>query len=115
MAEAKKNGKRMAGSDLGSVLSGMIDRTDLSDSQKDLIRARWLQELLRSDRQVRRDRTWFYALRIPVVVGAATLPAIVNLKVSDKTVWGGWALLLSVAGAIGASLEGGLPYGPRWR
>lgn len=100
---------------LEKQLKKMIEGVDLSPKQKEAIEARWLSEVMRMDHRVRADRWKFYWLRLPVVVGAAILPAIVNLKVSDDGFWGWVALVVSAVVAIGAALEGVLRFGPRWR
>jgi hypothetical protein len=98
-------------------LSAMIDQAGLSTDEKKTMRSRWLYEVLRMDHQVRADREMFYWLRVPVVIGAVALPAIVNLKVSGNlAAWARWTpFVLSLIVAVAVALESLLRYGPRWR
>jgi Protein of unknown function (DUF4231) len=82
----------------------------LSPSQRETIRRRWLKEAEHYDVLWRRQRWKDYALRIPLVVLAATVPVLAGLDVRR-----GYVALAGLGVAILASLDALFQLGERWR
>ena len=75
-----------------------------------MIRRRWLKEAEHYDSLWRRQRWKDYALRIPLLVGAATVPVLAGLDVRH-----GYVALVGLGVAIVASLDSLFQLGDRWR
>jgi hypothetical protein len=83
---------------------------DLDPSQREKIRWRWLKEAEHYDGLWRRRRRWDYALRVPIVIGAATVPVLAALGTGRIP-----TALVGLAVAILAGLDGLFQLGDRWR
>jgi hypothetical protein len=83
---------------------------DLTPGERETIRLRWLKEAEHYDGLWRQQRSKDYALRIPLVVGAATVPVLAGLNVKH-----GYVALVGLGVAIIASLDSLFQLGDRWR
>jgi hypothetical protein len=100
--------------DLGAV----IDELELSDLQKHCLRARWLHAVLWMDGKARLAQRAYYALRLLIIIGGVTIPALVSLDLGSNLAAGlvRWMTFgLSLVVAISAAIEGFFRYGERWR
>jgi len=96
----------------------IIDGLSLTNLQKDFLRDRWVDQLEWFEAKSAYNQRRYYALRIVVVIGGVTVPALVSLNVrkgdvAQKLAWVTFALSLVVA--IAAALETFFGYGERWR
>ncbi len=73
---------------LKADLGAMIDALGLSDLQKHMVHARWLDQVLWMERRANAARDRYYALRLTTIVGGVILPALVSLNVSDSAAAG---------------------------
>src|SRR5216683_2209829 len=102
---------------LKAELTGLIDTLALSDFQKQMLRARWLDQLMWREARASAARDWYYRLRLTTIVGGVLLPALVSVGVTtqfpgvSRLVTFGLSLLIAVSAAI----EEFFHYGERWR
>src|SRR6266542_4401545 len=99
-------------------LRARIDALALSDEEKELLRARWLDQVVWMEGRARRAQRRYYAFRLTTVVGAVILPALIAQPVSSPTgrdvirwIAFGLSLVVGVTGAV----EHFFRYGERWR
>lgn len=96
----------------------IIDGLELADLQKRFLRDRWLDQLLWYESKAAYNQRRYYALRLVVIIGGVTVPALVSLGIrgSDVDLSLTWvAFILSLVVAIAASLDAFFSYGQRWR
>jgi hypothetical protein len=74
---------------------------NLTDSEREKLRWRWLKEAQHYDRLWRERRRRDYALRVPIVIGAATVPVLAGLDAGRLP-----TALVGLAVAILAGLDG---------
>jgi hypothetical protein len=96
----------------------IIGGLTLTDLQKDFLRERWLDQLDWFEGKSGYNQRRYYALRIVVIIGGVTVPALVSLNVRKGDVahtlaWITFAASLVVA--LAAALETFFGYGERWR
>ena len=91
----------------------------LSELHKHYLRSRWLEQVLRLERQVNRANNRYYALRLMTVVGSLLILMLVSLKIDDPK-WGSEAgtvryvtIILSLLVCISVALEHLFDYGKR--
>jgi hypothetical protein len=89
---------------LSTFLTG-LDETDL-----EIVRLRWVRKGQRHDRQWRNHRTAHYWFRVPIIVGAATVPVLAGLGVPNLA-----TALVGLAVAILTGLDSFFRYGLRWQ
>src|SRR5262245_29273597 len=99
---------RVNWADIDARLDAIL--SDLDDTQRDLIRIRWLQAAQRKERLWRSHRSHYYWMRIPIIIGAATVPVLVSFNIAD---WNTATVGLHVA--ILTGLDSFLRYGLRWQ
>jgi hypothetical protein len=96
-------------------LVDMLD--DLTPPQKQLLKARWVDQLEWMGRAANRAQRRYYRLRIVMVIGAVVVPALVGLNVrggiANALLWVTFALglVLGCATAIDQFFD----FGERWR
>jgi len=98
-------------------LSELIDSLSITETRKHFIRSRWLESLLWMEAAAQRSRRRYYALRLVIVVGAVTIPALVSINAVGKTnsvvTWVTFAVSLVVG--VSAAVDGFFHFGDRWR
>lgn len=115
MAEARKD--RYAQQLEGQFLQ-IIDGLTLSDLQKRFLRDRWLDQLRWFEGKSVYNQRRYYALRLVIIVGGVTVPALVSLNIRQNEVAPTLAWItfgVSLVVAIAAALEAFFGYGERWR
>ena len=115
MAEAQN--ETYAGQ-LQSQFLQIIDGLALADLQKRFLRDRWLDQLLWFEGKSAYNQRRYYAVRLMLIVGGVTVPALVSLDirqhdVTETLAWATFAISLVVA--MAAALEAFFDYGGRWR
>ncbi|WNF14871.1 DUF4231 domain-containing protein [Microcystis aeruginosa] len=96
----------------------LIEQIDLSDLQKQFMKARWLDQLLWLEGRAQTTRNQYYFLRLLTIIGGVIVPALVSLNINanDVKVVVSWlAFGLSQVVAISAAVEEFFHYGERYR
>lgn len=100
-------------------LGAMVETLDLDPFRKELLRQRWLDQVAWISAQARKMRVRYYVLRLPVVVGGVTIPALISVslgaaagQIEDFRIVTFW---ISLGVAVLAALEAIFQYGDRWR
>lgn len=108
-------GDKSEPSGLEGDLGKLIDTVDVSDTQRQFLRSRWLDQVLFMERAAGRARHRYYVFRLVTVLGAVTVPALVFLTgdAESKTNWAAFAISLLVAAS--AAIDGFFQFGTRWR
>lgn len=100
------------------ALRNVINQLDLDDAQKDRLNKRWLHYVLWWDERARKNKWKYHTLRTVMIVGGATVPALIGANVaSPERAQGLHALAaaISLLVAISAGLEGLFGFGEIWR
>ena len=100
------------------ALRATINQLDLDDIQKDRLDKRWLHYVRWWDQRARQSKWKYHTLRSVVIIGGATVPALVSLHVTDprRTVLVQAAtVVISLLVAISAGLEALFGFGEIWR
>jgi len=61
---------------LNTELSGLIEALALPALPKQMLRARWLDQLLWRESRADAARDWYYRLRLTTIIGGVLLPAL---------------------------------------
>ena len=96
----------------------IIDGLTLDDLQKRFLRDRWLDQLVWFEGKSAHNQRRYYLLRLVIIVGGVTVPALVSLNIRQKeaTQTLAWITFsVSLVVAIAAALEAFFGYGERWR
>ncbi len=106
-------------------LGALIDALELPDLQKHFLRSRWLDQVIWMEGKADSTRSWYYRLRLTVIIGGVTIPALVSLNtptLAGLSIGGGIAQVvglitfgLSLLVALSAAVEQFFNYGERWR
>ena len=107
-------------------LDAVIAAAALDGARADYLRGRWLSQTLWHDRRASRAHRAYVALRLVTIVGGVLLPAAANVggakAGAEAGPWGvpavvaHWGIVvLSIAVAMAASIEGFFRFGERWR
>lgn len=112
----------------GARLANLIETLELSDFQKQVLRDRWLNQLIWMSDQAGKARAKYQWPRLIVVIGGVTVPALVTILLAAKPGESlGWlfglstdavrfvAFFVSLAVAMLAAAEEVQNYGDRWR
>ena len=83
---------------------------ELDETEREIVRTRWLTEVKQYDRLWQRQRLGYYSLRVPMVVVAATVPLLASLNVPKLT-----TALAGLAVAILTGLDSLFRLGTRWQ
>jgi hypothetical protein len=106
-------------------LGTLVDALKLSDLQKHFLHSRWLDQIIWMEGKADSARSWYYRLRLTIIIGGVSIPALVslntpalmNLTINDRiasTV--GWITFgLSLLVALSAAVEQFFNFGERWR
>src|SRR4051794_18084150 len=96
-------------------LGTLVDALKLSDLQKHFLHSRWLDQIIWMEGKADSARSWYYRLRLTIIIGGVSIPALVslntpalmNLTINDRiasTV--GWITFgLSLLVALSAAVE----------
>jgi hypothetical protein len=97
-------------------LGRMIDELGLSDLRKQMLRSRWLDQVIWVEGQAYRARNWHYGLRLTAIIGGILVPICVTVSQLPSLAWVTWvATALGALVAIASAVEGFFHYGERWR
>jgi hypothetical protein len=97
-------------------LDAFINALNITDLQREMLRARWLDQVKWMGGKANQARRRYYALRLITVVGGVTVPALISVSLSNAEPAWRWAtFVISLVVAIAASVEGLFQYGDRWR
>jgi hypothetical protein len=96
-------------------LVDMLD--DLTPGQRQLLKARWVDQVEWTGRAAKRAQRRYYRLRVVMVVGAVVVPALVGLNVrggfATALLWVTFALGLVLGSAT--AIDQFFDFGERWR
>ena len=115
--EAKKKPKNYR-DQFKQEICALIEQIDLSDLQQQLMKSRWLDQVLWLEGRAEQTRNRYYFFRLITIVGGVIVPALVSLNINTnnvKAVVGWFAFGLSQAVAISAAVEEFFHYGERFR
>lgn len=96
----------------------IIDGLTLSDLQKRFLHDRWLEQLLWFESKSAYNQRRYYVLRLMIIVGGVTVPALVslNIQAGEARQWLTWVTFgVSLVVAVATALEAFFGYGERWR
>jgi hypothetical protein len=97
-------------------LGGLIDALRLSDLRKRMLKSRWLDQVIWLEGRAKRDRNWYYRLRLTAIIGSILVPICVTVSQVSSLGWVAWvATGLGALVAIASAVEGFFRYGERWR
>jgi hypothetical protein len=98
-------------------LGALIDALPLSDLQRRLLCARWLDQVVWMEGRADAARGRYYVLRLSAIIGGVIIPALVGLDVSGRSdsVFRWIAFVLGLIVAIAVAVEEFFRYGERWR
>lgn len=89
----------------------LVDNLEgLDDTERQIVRARWLSVAKRYEELWRNQRIAYYAFRAPIIVGAATVPVLAGLSTPKIA-----TALVGLAVAILTGLDSLFQLGNRWR
>jgi len=91
----------------GKLIDGL---TELGETEREILRTRWLGEVRLYQNLWKRQRRAYYLLRTPMVIGATTVPVLAGLGI-PKIV----TVLVGLAVAILTALDGLFRLGIRWQ
>jgi hypothetical protein len=98
-------------------LRAMIDAYPVSDTQREVLRERWLSQVEWMSRKAEESRSRYHVLRLTTVIGGVIVPALVSISLGrpdvDPLLWLTFGVSLVVA--ISAAIEGFFRYGEKWR
>jgi hypothetical protein len=81
----------------------------LSPEQCQILKTRWVEQAMMYDQLWRGQRAIYYLVRVPIILGATTIPVLASLSV-DKLI----VALVGLAVALLTALDSFLQLGPRW-
>lgn len=84
---------------------------DLKEKERDVVRLRWFGAAKRYDLLWRQHRLFYYGYRVPIVIGAATVPVLASLSGVSKVATAVVGLLV----AILAGLDTFFRFDVRWQ
>ncbi|HAC63593.1 MAG TPA: DUF4231 domain-containing protein [Cyanothece sp. UBA12306] len=118
MAEEKSQKSLSYHEQLEEEIIGLINKTSLSDLQKQFMKARWLDQVLWLEGRAEKFKNRYYKLRMITIIGGVIVPALVTFQSDNPTIknaitWTTWGL--SQAVAISAAVEEFFHYGERHR
>jgi hypothetical protein len=87
----------------------VIDGVGLDDVEREIVETRWLGEVLRWEKTWQLQRLFYTWLRIPIIIGAATVPVLAGLHVPAVA-----TALVGLLVAILTSLDGLFHLESRW-
>jgi hypothetical protein len=82
----------------------------LDDTERQIVRTRWLSVAKRYEELWRNERIAYYSFRVPIIIGAATVPVLASLSVPRIA-----TALVGLAVAILTGLDSLFQFGNRWR
>jgi hypothetical protein len=108
-----ETGNRKTGSpELEKELNALISGND--GDQLKYLKERWRPQVVHAEDRVKWNRNKYFALRLPTVLGAVSLPPLASPTVEAP--WARWAaLVISLVVALCTAVEGLFRFGNRWR
>ena len=94
--------------DLQDKLPTLLE--DLDPNQLDIVKMRWLEPAKHYDRLWFEHRLIYYGFRVPIIIGAATVPVLASLEVPALA-----TALVGLGVAILTGLDSFFRYGLRWQ
>ena len=82
----------------------------LMTQQCKILKSRWVEQTKMYERLWRGQRWGYYALRIPIIIGATTIPVLASLAVPNEV-----TAFVGLAVALLTALDSFLQLGPRWQ
>jgi hypothetical protein len=92
------------------AMKGRDEQEDLTDEQCEIILCRWLGQVEMYERLWRGQRNVYYLLRVPIIIGATTIPVLASLHVPT-----GWTAGVGLAVALLTALDSFFQLGRRWQ
>ena len=86
-----------------------VTEDDLSPEQCQILKIRWVEQAKMYDQLWRGQRAVYYLVRVPIILGATTIPVLASLGV-DKLV----TALVGLGVALLTALDSFLQLGSRW-
>jgi hypothetical protein len=97
-------------------LTGLIEKLEVSDTEKEYLQSRWLNQIVWMDFKSRRCRRWFHLTRGLVLVGGIIVPAMVASEFFIKNDGFHWTTVgVSLFVGIVGALEVFFHLGDKWR
>jgi hypothetical protein len=119
--------ERAAERGTGQRLGALLDALDLDPARKELLRQRWLDQVVWTSRQARKAHGRYLWVRLPVVIGGVAIPGLLTILLSAGTAQTvPWLLNVPIEGvrlitfvtsltvAILSAVEEVLHYADRW-
>ena len=99
-------------------LGDLIESLDLTETQKELLRSRYLDQVAWMGSRAKRARGRYLWVRVPAILGSILIPPLVTLTINssgsdDRLKWLTFAISLSVA--LLAAVEEFFHFGNSWR
>jgi hypothetical protein len=94
--------------DVEAELPALLE--DLDKNERQIVRMRWLDSAERYDQLWRSHRLVFYGFRVPIIIGAATVPVLASLSVPKLA-----TALVGLGVAILTGLDSFFRFGLRWQ
>jgi hypothetical protein len=88
----------------------LANDSGLTPAQLKIVQARWIDQGRRSDALWRNQRLAYYSFRVPIIVGAATVPVLASLQVPHL-----FTAMVGLVVAVLTGLDSFLHYGVRWQ
>jgi len=105
---SRKRAKRVDWRDVEAKFPTMLE--DLDEKERDIVRLRWLDSAERYDRLWRGHRLIYYGFRVPIIIGAATVPVLASLEVPKVA-----TALVGLGVAILTGLDSFFRFGLLWQ
>ena len=100
---------------LQTMVDELGERKELSPSQVAFLKSEWLHQVDLWDAWSKQAKRWYYALRLLIVIGGASLPVLLTLQVqAPSSVRAIAAVVMSAIVAAAAAWEGVANYGQVW-
>jgi hypothetical protein len=88
----------------------LVKELPISERQRLIITTRWVEHGRRYERMWRSQRGRHYALRVPIILGAATVPVLASLNTAKVA-----TVLVGLAVAVLTGLDSFFSLGTRWQ
>ncbi len=92
------------------AMKGQDGQDSLTGEQCEIVLCRWLGQVEMYERLWRGQRNVYYLLRVPIIIGATTIPVLASLKVPT-----GWTAGVGLAVALLTALDSFFQLGRRWQ
>jgi hypothetical protein len=99
-------------------LGGLVDKLQVTETEKEYLRSRWLSQIMWMDGKANHSRRSYHAARTFIIFGGILVPAMITFPLFCNNTDGPFhiaTIALSLAVALTAALEGLFHVGDKWR